>query len=95
MIEQLVAPHGALTAARALARDVCRCAPTATALALRQVRAAADGSLDAALEAETVAGARALASGEVAEGVRAFASHEAPQWSNIGPVLDSDSSSAR
>ncbi len=81
MLEMLAAPGGALAAARALAEDTCRSAPNATRLALGQIRSVPGRELEACFDTETVAGARALASGEVMEGMAAFAERRAPAWS--------------
>ncbi len=81
MLEMVVAPGGALSAARALAEDVRRSAPTATREAVSLARRAPGLGLDAALDAETAAGARALVSGEVAEGLQSFVEKRAPSWS--------------
>lgn len=81
LLEMLSAPGGALTAARALAQDTCRSAPHATRLTLGQIRSVPGRELEACFDTETVAGAKALASGEVLEGMAAFAERRAPAWS--------------
>jgi enoyl-CoA hydratase/carnithine racemase len=81
MLELLVAPGGALEAARLLAQDTLRSAPTATRLALGQIRSVPGRDIDDCFTTETIAGAKALASGEVMEGMAAFAEKRAPAWS--------------
>jgi enoyl-CoA hydratase len=81
LLEMLAAPGGALAAAHALAEDTCRSAPNATRLALSQIRSVPGRELEACFDTETVAGAQALASGEVMEGMAAFAERRAPAWS--------------
>lgn len=81
MLEMVVAPGGALQAARDLAGDVLRSAPTAVRGAVEQTRRVPGLSLDDAFTHETAAGATALVSGEVAEGLQSFIEKRAPSWS--------------
>lgn len=80
LLEQLAAPGGALAAARALAADTLKSAPLATQLALGQIRSVPGRDLEDCFATETVAGAKALAGGEVMEGMAAFAERRAPAW---------------
>jgi len=80
LLEQLSAPGGALAAARALAADALRSAPNATRLALEQIRSVPGRDLEDCFATETVAGAQALAGGEVMEGMAAFAERRPPAW---------------
>ena len=81
MVEMLCAPGGALDAARELALDALRCAPLATRLALGQIRSVPGREIEDCFASETAAGAQALASGEVMEGMAAFAERRVPAWS--------------
>lgn len=85
IVEELAADP--LAAARALAADMAHSAPTATREVLRLLRAGDGRDLERALALETEAGLAALLSGEVMEGVAAFAERRAPRW--VGPASDS------
>ena len=80
VVEHLAAPGGALIEARSIARDALACAPTASREALALIRAVPGLSREEACTRETAAGAAALASGEVAEGLAAFIEKRAPGW---------------
>lgn len=74
-------PDGAaLATAETLARSILDNAPTATREALAVLRAVDTLDDTSAFEAETVAGIRALRSGEVVRGIEAFAEKRRPRW---------------
>jgi enoyl-CoA hydratase/carnithine racemase len=76
LVEELAPPGGALAAAEAWVADALRAAPTAS----REVLGLMRGDLQADLAHETEAGVAALLSGEVLEGVAAFAEGRPPRW---------------
>jgi enoyl-CoA hydratase len=80
LVNELVPDGTAIVRARELARQILKCAPSATRqalLALRQTTALGD---EERFELETEAGARALVSGEVLEGLASFAQKRDPSW---------------
>lgn len=80
LVNRVVAPGGALAAAKALANEIMENGPQSTAAALsvlRQVEALDDSN---AFEVETEGGVRALVSGECIEGTMSFMERRAPAW---------------
>lgn len=80
LVNEVVPDGSALERARDLAASILKAGPIATQQALgalRQIDAIGD---DVRMEHETQAGARALASGEVIEGIQAFAQKREARW---------------
>lgn len=80
LVERSCAPGTALETALEVAAAVCANAPTATREALRVLRRVEERDDAASFEHETQAGIAALASGEVLEGMQAFAIKRPPNW---------------
>lgn len=80
LVNRLVAPGTALEAARALAGRIARCSPAATRETLLTLREGEALPLDEAFARETRAGAAALCSGEVMEGLAAFVERRPARW---------------
>lgn len=80
LVNRIVPAGTALEAAREMASSILAASPAATLQALMALRGADELSDDARFELETQAGARALVSGEVAEGLAAFAGKREPRW---------------
>jgi enoyl-CoA hydratase/carnithine racemase len=79
-VDVVVEPGQALATARAFAADVLLGGPVAVSGALAVTRGFGGAALQASFAAETAAGAGALISGEVLEGVAAFAERRPPRW---------------
>lgn len=80
LVEEVVPDGTALERALELARAITACAPTATREALATLRAVEAHSDDTVRPFETSAGARALLSGEVAEGISSFVQKRPARW---------------
>jgi enoyl-CoA hydratase/carnithine racemase len=80
LINRVVGAGDALTACQELATAIQGNSPAANRAALGVLRAIHQLDEGAALEAETQAGAQALRSLEVMEGVQAFMEKRAPRW---------------
>jgi enoyl-CoA hydratase/carnithine racemase len=80
LINRVVAAGDALTACESLANAIRENSPAANRGALTVLRAMYQLDEAAALKAETQAGAQALGSREVMEGVQAFMEKRAPRW---------------
>ncbi|MEZ4319478.1 MAG: enoyl-CoA hydratase/isomerase family protein [Myxococcota bacterium] len=80
LVNETVPAGTALARARELAGEILRCAPSATRQALIALRGANRLDDEARFEIETQAGARALVSREVLEGLTSFAEKREPKW---------------
>jgi enoyl-CoA hydratase/carnithine racemase len=83
MVDQVVEPSQALSAAQALAADIARGGPQAISLALDAIRSIGCMGLDEGMRIETDAGVAALVSGEAQEGLMAFAQKRPPAWPGL------------
>ncbi|MCB9677035.1 MAG: enoyl-CoA hydratase/isomerase family protein [Alphaproteobacteria bacterium] len=80
LVNEVVHDGTALERARAVAARILKASPTATRQALLALRHADELGDDERFEIETEAGARALVSGEVTEGLASFAAKREPRW---------------
>ena len=80
LVDRLCATGDAFADARALALDIAKGAPTANREALLAIRAADALPAAEAFERETEHGATAVVTGELLEGVAAFAQKREPSW---------------
>lgn len=80
LVDRAVPPGQAFPTARALATEIQRGSPAAVRGTLLVIRTAAELDETDLLLRETEAGATAVCSGEVMEGVASFASGQAPSW---------------
>lgn len=78
LVDRRTAAGEALTTAKSLALAICKGSPAATREALTVLKDLENN--DPSLAREQAAGCRTLLSGEVLEGVTAFASKRAPKW---------------
>jgi len=80
LVNEVVDAGLALARAREIAQSIVRGAPSATRQALIALRQTTELDDDARFRLETEAGARALVSGEIFEGLEAFAQKREPRW---------------
>ncbi len=80
LVNRVVPEGGALDAARQLVQRIHHAAPKATAEALAALRGVTGLHDETRFHMETRAGARALTSGEVAEGIASFSEKRRPSW---------------
>jgi enoyl-CoA hydratase/carnithine racemase len=81
LANRIAPPEGLDAAVQQLVDELLACAPLAVALAKRVMDASARPALAATLELEVVSQERCAASGDFAEGARAFAEKREPQFS--------------
>jgi enoyl-CoA hydratase/carnithine racemase len=80
LVNEIVPAGTAIVRARELAKQILEGSPAATLQALLALRQTAELHDDERFEIETQAGARALVSGEVLEGLASFAEKRKPKW---------------
>jgi enoyl-CoA hydratase len=85
LVNRVVPAGTALDAAREMVHRIHHAAPFATAEALKALRSVTGLHDDQRFEVETLAGARALLSGEVAEGIASFSQKRPASWAPKAP----------
>jgi enoyl-CoA hydratase/carnithine racemase len=88
VVDRLVAPGTALTAALELAQSVAKNSPVAVRTAKRAIRLGAGVDLASGLEIEDSAWRTAATSPDRAEGIRAFVEKRDPEWPSPPPTIE-------